>query len=536
MIFRKYLPIISLFLFAVLILFSFYKFTKSQYLTFSDSAKMAEVGKSLVEGTGFGTKFILFSNHPELNTNGLFSARVIPPLAPYLIAESFKIFGVTDTAVIGVSTFFYVVLVLATYLSGKKFWGSLVGFLAAVAVAVDINFLSYAVTGASETLFTAEIIIVLLLFTNKKIWSDIVGFGVLIAMYLTKPHAILYMATMFFYFIQLKTCNYKKTIKIYSLVILAGLIIVGLGFVIPGLTFSKLLLERILVSVSSNSAFAPANNVLRINESALGPLIVANLIPILKKLFYNLYNFYKLLPNIFSPYLIALFVIALLRPVKDKIEKAFKITTVATIIIIFFVNAITIPLYRYLHPLMPLVYLLAIAELINIVRGIATKGRNVIFASGILVFFFVVGQSLGYIFLDSRFTNKTVNKDQPPVYVELAKILRDNTKSSDIVVTNLDTWGSWYGERRTIWYPLEPSQLGELDPKKVSVDAIYLTSYLMDDENNYMGSAWRQIFGNPTKIQDHYIAENFKLKTIFNIDASSDYEHQGARAILLVRK
>jgi len=509
---------------------------RNRYLPFSDAAKIAEVGRSLVGGTGFGTRFIFFNSQPELNTVGLFSARVIPPLMPIFTAASFKLFGVSDFSVIGVSAFFYLVLIVSTYLLGKKIWGNLVGLIAALAVASNVSLLHYATAGASETLFTAEIIIGLFLFTNKKIWSDIAGFGVLIAMYLTRPHAILYMATILFYFIQLKTGNYKKTIKIYSLVILAGLIIVGLDFVIPGLTFGKLLIERVLVSVSSNSSFAPANDVLRINENTLGPLIVANIIPIFKKLLYNLYNFYKLLPNIFSPYLIALFLIGLFRWGRDKTENTFKITVMATFVIVSLVNAVTIPLYRYFHPLMPLVYLLAAAELTNIIRQIAIKEKKTLIISGILIFLFVVGQSLGYIFLDSRFTNKTVNKSQPPVYMELAKILRDNTKPSDIIVTNLDTWGSWYGNRRTIWYPLEPSQLNELDPRNVPVDAIYLTSYLMDDENYYMGSVWREIFTNPSNIQDPFIAKNYKLKAVFNIDASSDYERQDARAVLLVRK
>ena len=151
--------------------------------------------------------------------------------------------------------------------------------------------------------------------------------------------------------------------------------------------------------------------------------------------------------------------------------------------------------------------------------------------SSLLIFIFVVGQNLGVIFLDSRFKAKTINKGKPPVYVALSRILKENTNPDDIIVTNLDTWGSWYGERKTIWYPLTP----ELLDGQASIDAIYLTSYLVDDENYFMGPAWRQAYLNPDKIEDSFIAENYKFAGEFELHTEDTYERQGARAILLVR-
>ena len=161
------------------------------------------------------------------------------------------------------------------------------------------------------------------------------------------------------------------------------------------------------------------------------------------------------------------------------------------------------------------------------------KEQLVAGVSTLLILFFVVGQTLGVIFLDSRFKAKTTNKGKAPVYVELSWMLRDNTSTDEVVVTNLDAWGSWYGERRTIWYPLKPEQLMGLEDK---VDAIYLTSYLMDDENYYMGPEWRQIFEDPRNIKDKYIAENYKYAKEFSLSSEETYEKQDARAVLLVRK
>jgi hypothetical protein len=258
-----------------------------------------------------------------------------------------------------------------------------------------------------------------------------------------------------------------------------------------------------------------------------------------------------------SPYLWALFVIGLFKSGKNKIEDSFKIATIFMVVITFLVAALSIPLYRYLHPVIPLVYLFAVATLVTIVTRISNfpalpAGRQfpiskqfqnfklkiskkifVNLISLILILFFVVGQTLGVIFLDSRFKEKAVNRDKPPVYVQLSWILRDNTNPEDVVVTNLDTWGSWYGERKTIWYPVKPDQLIGWEDK---IDAIYLTSYLIDDENYYMGQEWRQIFGNPEKIEDEFVANNYLLKETFTISSDETYERQSARAVLLIKK
>ena len=143
---------------------------------------------------------------------------------------------------------------------------------------------------------------------------------------------------------------------------------------------------------------------------------------------------------------------------------------------------------------------------------------------------------MGAILVDSRFEAKRVNKGQPPVYAALSYTLRDNTDPEDIIVTNLDTWGSWYGERKTIWYPLKPEMLKFDQFEKPPFDAIYLTSYKIDDENYYMGEEWRQIFYNPEDPENEFIAENYELKEIIQIESKDVYEKQGARAVLLVKK
>jgi hypothetical protein len=175
---------------------------------------------------------------------------------------------------------------------------------------------------------------------------------------------------------------------------------------------------------------------------------------------------------------------------KSKIENAFKTAVLFVLTLTFLVAALSIPLFRYLHPVVPLVYIIAVGTLVTFVTkfsncqyliskqiqnsdkkrkqyNLGYRISNLLFSknnsraliSFFLVFIFAVGQTLGVIFLDSRFERAIKNPGKPPLHVVLSTKLKEITAPDDVVITNLDTWGSWYGERKTVWYPLLPAQL-----------------------------------------------------------------------------
>ncbi len=71
--------------------------------------------------------------------------------------------------------------------------------------------------------------------------------------------------------------------------------------------------------------------------------------------------------------------------------------------------------------------------------------------------------------------------------------------------------------------------------KELKIDAIYLTSYKMDDENYYMGEEWRKMFYSPEELEG-FFAENFELAGKFEILPEETYEKEGATAVLLIKK
>ena len=71
-----------------------------QFLSFSDGAKFADIARNIKNGQGYGSTFSFFTDSAfQLISEGLFSARWIPPLMPLSILGSFFLFGVGDFAV-----------------------------------------------------------------------------------------------------------------------------------------------------------------------------------------------------------------------------------------------------------------------------------------------------------------------------------------------------------------------------------------------------------------------------------------------------
>lgn len=472
------------------------------FLTFSDAAKFADIAKNLIVGSGFVSEFSFIGGAPEAL-----------PITSILISMFMYIFGVNDFSVIATSFFFFILTLLFVYLLSHRISKSIfVGVLSTLAVGFNYDLINYATNGASESPFIFEIVATSYLLTLKKRWSNVASVLLMLLMYFTRPQAFIYIAGLIFYYLLLNF-EFKKALKYFGLVLISGVL------------FDTFVLSKLSGNFFVYSILNRGSNVLSqvgVSESASNQLRSGALtysfsyFDAFKKLFYNLYNFYKLLPQIINPYVFVLFVIGLFK----KTHKEIKISFLFMVVVTFFVTALSIPFFRYIHPVIPLIYILGIVTLSEV---IANK-KVLLFLVGVLC----IGQTLGILLLDSRFERKNYNVGRPPVYVLLSEKLKEDTPKDAIILTNLDTWGSWYGERKTVWFPNDP---GMIEGK--NFDAIYLTSYKMDDENYYMGESWREMFNNP---QNQDILNNYKFIKEYKIDASENYERLDARGVLFIKK
>ena len=513
-----------------LVWFSSMKLLYPPYLTFSDAAKFADIARNIVGGNGFGAGFAPFSEE-FLKTPGLLPI-ASPPFLPLLLSAGFKIFGVNDWVVIFTSALFYFASGFVLYLLGKRLFGKIVGILASLVFLFDPAMINYAVIGASESLFIFELLLASLMFSINTKRSSFFGFLALAALYFTRPSAIIYIFGLVLFFIFLNFRSRNSLLKIGGIILFIWLFF---EFISAKFSNGYLFYSPIKTFFYGAAKFSPET---ASTETLRGGMLSAGFQfkPFLSKFFYHLYNFYKLLPQIFSPYLFSLYVLSIIRWDEKRELILFRGLVIYFVLATFFASAASLPLYRYLHPVAPFVYLLGIEFVVWLLRRVYKEQRQVVAVAAILVFIFIGGQTVGKIFLDSRFENARLNRDKPPVYVKLAKILKENTKTTDYIVTNLDTWGTWYGKRKTIWFPIEPNQLVPKEGTENEISAIYLTSYKMDDSDYFMGDSWRKMFLNPENLENEYLAENFKLAGKYEVPGSETYEGESASAVLFVRK
>jgi hypothetical protein len=517
------------------------------FLSFSDSAKFADIARNIVSGTGYGGNFTFWDvDIFALINQTTFPAFSIPPFMPLSIALFFMIFGSTkDYVVIATSIFYFILTLIFVFLLTKRLFTdmpgklkNLTGILSALAVGFNYDMLHYATGGASESPFVFQIVASLYFSSFKKTWANVITVLLLLAMYFTRYQAFIYIAAVILFWL-LTNFKIKKAFLIFVAISVFGFAVDRLILLpLVGKTFFYSITNKGVSISLTQTASGSTSDSLRgvVSVLSVGPAQVA------RHIFYNLYNFYKLLPQIINPYLFTLFIIGIFLKTRDRMQNTFKVAAVFMVLMTFFVTATSIPFFRYLHPVIPVVYIAAVGTLVSLMSNVSKKLNVVMFISSFLVLLFAVGQTVGVYVLDSRFEKNIYNTDKPPVYVELSKILKENTSKDGVVVTNLDTWGTWHGERRTVWFPVEPLQIVDTSTGKIPFDAIYLTGYLMDDQNYYMGPEWRMIFENPDKPINwtcggcSEIAEEFILKGVYDVKPEDNYQKLGVKSVLFVKK
>lgn len=517
----------------------FYRmFFSPQALTFSDGAKMAEIARNLIDYGAYGSFFSSFGadknilNHLDLN---LFPRLDRQPLMPLSIAVFFKIFGASDVSVMLTSLIYYLFTVVCLYILGTKLKDKNVGLILALAFLFIPNFWEYAINGASETLFAFQIVLSFLLLINENKNFKFLGIAVAALSYFTRPQGFILASGAVLYYLLLTEAKTKRAL--FKFLILAVIYLIIDLFVFTKITgktfFYSILSKGSNVSVLYTTA-SPGTEGLRENVDVQN-ILLNNTSVVVKKLFYNIYNMYKLIPTTMSPYIFAFFALSIFVKSKNNYLEKLKYVTFYMFLTVLVTTSLSIPFIRYFHPFLTLIYLISIVCISNIIVPFNSKNAsNYILIS--LISIFVIFQGIGMLTLDSRFNLDRVNVTKKPIYQLFSENLKLQTDPDDVITTNLDTWGSWYGERRTVWLPTTPEVI-----EGSGFDAIYLTSYKIDDENYYLSSEWRTIFENPNNSNKwqcggcDYIADNYKLQNEITINPDETYEREAGKAILLVR-
>lgn len=525
MAFKYYYPLIFI-VFAATLASLVNLLTTNQEIYFVDAARYADVARNLVTEGKLAGNFAYFSEN-LMKDDWLVHG---PPVNYYINALFFKFFGINDSSIIFTSSLFFVLSSVLVYLIGLKIFNSKTAILSAIFYILNLQLLGYARDGASEPLFIFQILLAALFIVIGKRWSLVIAGIVLAIALFTKLQAGIVIVGFLLWVLLLFRKDFIK---------------VG-GFIVPLIVvilFNKLgiLFPQHSVGLPNYLLFQqtklfPGDDLPRSGKTNLINLefIFANSKTLMSKLFYNSYNFFKiifssdnLLPPLTAPFITMNYLFSNLLLLKDekKEQRYFRIITLFLLFISMVTFAITSPHIRYFHIFLPFMIIIFSDFIINILEKFNLSNKKINAVLFLIVIAFGLLPFLGSYILDSRFRRSAYNTNKPYAHKVLGEKVGLNSGKNDLVVTNLDTWGSWYGKRKTVLIPVNLSDLEKLDKAK-RVDIIFLTDFQKDNEDHPLNNEWEKMFVGSNEVSSKYILDNFVNTKSGKVSSSEVYENR----------
>ena len=520
-------------LWVIIVLLSLNKYE----LFFVDSARYADVARNFLQDGYFITKFSFPINLHPFGNGWLVN---LPPLHIATITVFFKIFGISDFAVILQSAFFFILGAALVFLLADQLFGRRVAIFSAIIYAFTPQLLNYAKDGASEPIFIFELLFISYLVVLNKRWSLFLGGLILGLSIFTKLQSYIFIPIFTAWVILLYNKNLRQLASFLSgFVLILIMHIAGILFGHYSLIAVPFYLAFQQSSLFTGDDIARSGIIKQVDLS----FFLQNLRVLLSKIFYNLYNFYKsiftftnLLPSWTSPLIVVIYLLSninFLRKEAGEI-RIFRFIVVLMVLGSFILAAATSPHIRYVHLTIPFIIILSVDFIDKILTKFGFNTRLVnVFMTIILVFFMVI-PFLGTRFLDTRFNDRLFNIDKPYTHKVLGEKIGELTKETDIVATNLDSWGSWYGNRKTILIPLNIQGFETLD-KKIKIDAIFLTDFQKDNQDHPLVGDWDLLYNTDETLNSGFVGENFALVKSGTISANEIYENQNFNFKLWLR-
>lgn len=508
----------------------------NQSLFFVDAGRFAIVGRSLVKSGEFRSLFEFYP-HSVSNLSGWVT--LLPPFPIIIDAFFMRLLGISDTSIILQSFTFYILSALAFFLLSKKVLGVRLALISVTIFLFSPQFLSYAKDGGTEPLFTTLIVLISYLIYKNTNFSILISGFLMSLLLFSKLQSYLFVPIFIFWIFWQNGKKFSLSTYVFFFPILF-LVLNKLGILFG---YYKIWLPTYILFQQSSifpSDILPRSNLI---YDINGSFVLENLKVLLSKSFYNIYNFYKgifvyskILPDLAPPFIVIFYLLSNLKLLykEDLVKRRFRIIVVLMLLGSIILSSITSPQMRYLHPLIPFLIIFAIDLLNDILEKLDFNLSKKDLIYFLLIGLFFVIPFLGSEFLDSRY-NVSSNVNKPYSFVLIGKSLGELTLPSSITMTNLQTWGSWYGNRKTILITPNFKILKDLDGIN-RIDYVFLTSYQRDNPDRPLNGDWGALFDKPETVSNNFIQDNFVLSKVATVSADQDYENQDFTYKLWTRK
>lgn len=487
----------------------------SFFLSFSDSVKVADAARQMVQGQGLVVHHSFFSSAGINAFNGLGWPINFLPLNSLFLTAVFRFLPISDVTVMLTGLGFYILSGLLVLFLGRKLHSWRVGIVALIMFLGTQFFWNYALNFSSETLFIFELLWWFWFLLGKKS-KKILSVIPVLMMIFTRPQWLVFVAAMALAWVWVKYGWKKALLFVFS----GGLVFLFLLYKPNSSVYLKSLYSiqtNVGVSQGEYLRGRPPNKIVLYPEIA-------------KKFFFNTYNFAKDPGRIAPEIIITLFILGLFFNF-GRNGRLLKATVVVALAFFTAAAAVSIPNARYIHPLVPLMILIAATALVKVSEKLYGKNHPILLVAVLGIF---LVPSLGYLTLDARFRAKQFNNGQPPARWVIPQEMAKYIPPGQLVITNLDAWAGWYQDLSTMWFPLTPDMLKATNGGG-KVKYIVITNYLEDDADFALGP-WREVVYDSDNIQDQYLKANFRVLTTFDISATDVYENQEYKGTILQRK
>lgn len=514
---KNLIVIIFLVLVSFLVWF-LYLSTEPVFISNPDSAKFGEVARNIKQGEGITTFYSICNRKVIDRSCFTFTS---PPFYPMIVFLFMVVFGENDKALIYTSGFFFIFSVVLVFLLAKKLFNEKVAILSSVGFIFTEQFIFHSVSGAAETFFTFLLILNLIFVTEKNLVSIFLGGVVSFLLLGTKIQSPFYILGFLAYLVlrkKRKTVLFRR-LGYYLLPFLA------LVFFIKYLNLFSLPNPAYFVNEKSllyllfyNSPLFPAGMLDQLKVDFSFSFLVNNFKPVFLKLVENFYTAFKNILLVTNPFIMVFFFLSFLKKEKRNIF-LLKLLTFVWLLFFLFSGAVGVFNIRYVHPVLFLIIIFAIDCFLNFFGKMNIKRKEVVL--GVYVMFFLVLYPITQINLGARILDKGKNRGKESIYKIIGEKIRKYSRKEDLVSTNVEIWGSWYGKRKTVLLANDPGLIAE------NIDLIVLSSY---SPGTRLGNLWQEVFEGERDF------DGFSYFKKIEINGRENYQNIPVEMVILKKK
>ncbi len=497
-------------LISVLFYCLYYFLATPRALTFSDSAKTADSARFLLSNGYVATHHSFFDSTGAVLENykppGGFMLST-PPAMTYLFAFLFKFLPIADSTLSVVGMVMFVLSSLLLFSISKKITGGEGGMTLTIMFATNLFLLEYSVNLTSEIVYIFEILVATRLLLSDKLGFVLLSIFPLVLMYFTRAQAMLVYLSLgitFVYWVIVKIASRKK--KLAFMFTLCFFAMVAIKFFNYGHH-----LGAIMYKPGLNPGLYLRGDV---NREYLTPTEVV------AKVVYNTYNFIRFPQRIIEPWVMFFCLVGVFPMIRKFKSRIFTVGVFSLFCLHVYAAALTIPNARYVHPALPLLFVIANLGINEIVIRHQIQRLRIFLA---LVTVLLSFNYIGHVLIDYRFRKNTLNIGKPTAVREISKEAARLIPANNLTITNLDAWAAWYQGITTMWFPTDLKHLSQMSGAD-KVSYILITSYKSED-GDFALNDWSELLSKPEDLTNKYLRDHYILAGVFRVDKASVYEN-----------